>query len=158
MVENPPYLDFPISWVYTPCAIRGVAQSGQRTAFGTRGSEVQILSPRLMVKTQVKRIRGPKYDGVVEAVHLTSSGKIEWVRVFERRGPTWSDNVLLDRETLIERLKSGKKFVTGKRIVSMASEFEVSEEIELRETGKGDVIVSGKPEGEKDWLEGVPEL
>ena len=111
-----------------------------------------------MIKPQVRRYFDKGYDGVVEAVHWTTSGKIDWVRVYERRGPTWSDHVLLDRDTLIERLKSGKKFVTGKRIVSMASEFEVSEKVELRETGKGEVIVSGKGRAEKDSLEGVPLL
>jgi hypothetical protein len=111
-----------------------------------------------MIKPQVRRYFDKGYDGVVEAVHWTTSGRIEWVRVYERRGPTWSDRVLLDRDTLVERLKSGKKFVTGKRIVKMASEFEVSEEVELRETGKGEVIVSGETKVEKDWLEGVPEL
>jgi len=39
-----------------------------------------------------------------------SDGQIALVRAYERRGVTFSDRVLLDRATLLERLKNGKKF------------------------------------------------
>ncbi len=105
---------------------------------------------------QLKRFFDRKYDGIVEAVHLTSVGKIEWVRAYERRGPTWSDRVLLDRKTLIERLKSGKRFFTGKRIENMASEFEVSEAIKLLRSSKGEVIVTNGTEAKTDYLANTP--
>ena len=41
------HLDFPCRVVYTAMCIRGVAQPRLAHRVGTRGSEVQILSPRL---------------------------------------------------------------------------------------------------------------
>ena len=55
-----------------------------------------------------------KFDGVIEAVRYRG-GKIELVRAYERRGATFSDRVLLDRAALLDRLKKGKRFVTGQR-------------------------------------------
>jgi len=52
-----------------------------------------------------------KYDGIVHAVRYAVDGRILWVRAFLRRGPTWSDHILVDRETLMEKLKAGKQFV-----------------------------------------------
>ena len=54
-------------------------------------------------------------DGVIEAARYAPDGSIVMVRVYERRGATFSDYVLLDRKTLVEKLKKGKKFVTGQR-------------------------------------------
>ncbi len=72
-----------------------------------------------------------KYDGVIEAVHYKPNGDVDWVRAYERRGPTFSDHLLIDRQTLIDRIKSGKKYVAGKRIVLMASTFEVTNSIQV---------------------------
>jgi hypothetical protein len=80
------------------------------------------------------------FDGVIDGVRYTSNGKIEWVRAYERRGPTWSDHVIIDREILLERLKNGKKFFVGKRILQHASEFELDQKVELR-NGNGDKII-----------------
>ena len=38
-----------------------------------------------------------KVDGIIEAVHFDTNGLAEWFRIFERRGPTWSDRVKLSR-------------------------------------------------------------
>ena len=98
----------------------------------------------------------PKYDGVVEAVRYRPDGQVDWVRVFERRGPTWSDYIILKRDELIQRLKAGKKFFAGKRILQMASTFEVSLPIKLVSDGSQDLLVAGDAQAEKDCLEGVP--
>jgi hypothetical protein len=100
----------------------------------------------------------PPYDGVVEAVHYSPDGQIKWVRAYERRGPTWSDRVLLDRQTLIERLKSGKRFYAGERIELRASEFNLNEPLKLVKSGDGEVVVVGEGQGKQDQLEGVPVL
>ena len=50
-----------------------------------------------------------KFDGVIEAVRYNPDGQIALVRGYELRGVTYSDRVLLDRNTLVERLKEGKK-------------------------------------------------
>ena len=68
-----------------------------------------------------------KFDGVIEAVHY-NNGQIATVRVFERRGATFSDRVLVDRKEFLERLKNGQKYVVGKRKEFWAGTFEVQEE------------------------------
>lgn len=107
--------------------------------------------------TQFDILLPKKHDGIVEAVHF-KGGKIAWVRAYERRGPTWSDIVLLDRATLIERLENKKKFFVGQRIVLNASEFEIGERIVLQKTDKGPVITVKGTESTKDNLDGVPVL
>lgn len=96
----------------------------------------------------------PKVDGVIEAVRY-KGGKIEVVRAYERRGPTFSDHVLLDRKTLIERLEKGKRFVTGQRKEYWASTFEVGKPVSL-EGQDGRQVVTTKVQSEQDLLEGVP--
>ena len=103
---------------------------------------------------QIRRLFGDKLDGVIEAVRFTSGGKIEWVRAYERRGPTWGDHVLLDRDTLVARLEAGKRFYAGKRITNHASEFELGERIQL----SGTAVVTEGSEAKKDQLAGVPLL
>ncbi len=97
-----------------------------------------------------------KYDGVVEAVHYDPDGKVKWVRAYLRRGKTFSDIVLLDRKELTEQLKSGKQFVSGKRIRLRASTFEVSKPVHLVQQGKEEILVTGEKNSNKDYLEGVP--
>jgi hypothetical protein len=97
----------------------------------------------------------PKYDGVVEAVHYTQDGKVGWVRVYERRGPTFSDRIVLDRTTFVERLKAGRKYVAGKRIPLKASTFETSVPIRLLQDGGESILVTGDQKSTRDNLEGV---
>lgn len=96
-----------------------------------------------------------KFDGVIEAARYTLAGSIVMVRAYERRGATFSDHVLLNRETLVERLKKGKKFVTGRRTERMASTFETSKAVRL--TGiKGQEVISTSEKADCDILEEVP--
>ncbi len=96
----------------------------------------------------------PKFDGVIEAVRY-KNGKIELVRAYERRGATFSDHVLLDRKTLVERLKKGKRFMTGQRRELWASTFEIARPVKL--LGKDEkLIVTTLSDGNHDELEGVP--
>jgi hypothetical protein len=97
-----------------------------------------------------------KFDGVIESVHYAADGKIAWVRVYERRGPTFSDRVILDRTTLVARLKSGKKFVTGQRIPLLSSTFDVSHPVRLLEQKNGEVILAGEGDSGRDVLANVP--
>ena len=55
-----------------------------------------------------------KFDGVVEVVHLKPDGQVDWVRAYLRRGAAFSDHIKLDRSTLVEQIKSGKRYLTGK--------------------------------------------
>ena len=97
-----------------------------------------------------------KYDGIVQAVRYDEDGQILWVRAFLRRGPTWSDSVLMERQALVDKLKSGKQFVIGKRVELMASTFETSFPIRLITENGQEILVAGESSGEKDCLEGAP--
>ena len=56
-----------------------------------------------------------KIDGVIEAVRYTAEGKIDLVRVYKKRWLVFSDVVLVNRDELLEQLKSGCIYVTGQR-------------------------------------------
>ncbi|MGA7194017.1 MAG: hypothetical protein WBW94_10325 [Anaerolineales bacterium] len=95
-----------------------------------------------------------KFDGVIEAVRY-KGGKIDIVRAYERRGATFSDRVLLNRKTLIERIKQGKHFITGERKEFLASTFEAGKLVNL--IGADDKqIITTRDQSERDELEGVP--
>jgi len=96
-----------------------------------------------------------KYDGVVEAVRYQPNGQIELVRVYEKRGFVFSDHILLDRPTLVERLTKGRKFVTGQRKSYVANEFETGKSLHL--AGKSEVVITTKEQaGSQDFLANVP--
>ena len=97
-----------------------------------------------------------KLDGVVEAVHYGPDGSVKWVRAYMRRGPTFSDRLMIDRSTLIEYLKSGKKLMAGKRIPLKASTFEVSKPLRLVQIDGRDILVTGEIKTDQDRLESVP--
>jgi hypothetical protein len=100
--------------------------------------------------------RNKKADGVIEAAHFGPDGKLAWVRAYERRGPTWSDTVLLDRPSLIQRLKKRKRFFIGTRNQYRTSEFEIGEPLRLVQTGRAPVLVVGQGGSKQDRLEGIP--
>ena len=103
-----------------------------------------------------------KYDGVIEAVRYAPPGRVAVVRAYERRGPTFSDRVLISREELVRRLQAGKRFVSGERQLRLASTFTVASTICLVEkdgqkylaTTGAPAIVSGN--AGSDNLVGVP--
>jgi hypothetical protein len=96
-----------------------------------------------------------KLDGIVEAVRYARNGQIDFVRAYERRGVTFSDHVLLDRKTLLERLKAKKRFVTGQRKELWASTFEPGREIVLVQRD-GKEFASTRADASRDELDGVP--
>jgi|GEM_PF-165169 len=112
----------------------------------------------------------PRYDGVIEAVRYKPDGQIAWVRAYERRGPTFSDRVLIDRRELIERLKAGKVFVVGKRLPLLASTFETYYRVRLASVDGQEIlttsgaswnaassgIVTSGSASRRDHLEGAP--
>ena len=100
----------------------------------------------------------PKFDGVVQAVHYNPDGQVAWVRVFLRRGPTFSDRVMLDRKTLITNIQSGKRFVAGQRVLQMASTFEIQDPVRVLEKDGKQFLVTGSRQADGDNLEGVPVL
>lgn len=97
-----------------------------------------------------------KYDGVVEAVHYDSEGQVVWVRVYRRRGPTFSDRILLDRNEFIKELKAGRRYYSGKRIPLKASTFELGRPVKLIEQNGKEILAIGDRQPEGDCLDGVP--
>ncbi|HEY5901076.1 MAG TPA: hypothetical protein VIU38_02575 [Anaerolineales bacterium] len=95
-----------------------------------------------------------KVDGVIEAVRY-KGGKIDLVRLYERRGPTYGDHVVMDRLTLLSRLKEGKRIMTGQRKPYLASTFDLGKAVAL--VGKnGNQVVTTSDQPGQDRLEGVP--
>jgi hypothetical protein len=72
-----------------------------------------------------------KVDGVIEAVRYTPQQLIALVRVYLRRGPTYSDYVLMTRDALVEQMQHGKQFYTGKRKPYLASTFFLNQKLSL---------------------------
>ena len=99
-----------------------------------------------------------KFDGIIEAVHFEEEGTVSWVRAFLRRGPTWSDLTLINRDELVDQIKSGKRFVSGKRVDYMGTTFETSDAVNLVEKNKHPILVTGDIQSENDRLEGIPIL
>ena len=98
-----------------------------------------------------------KFDGVVEAVHYNPEGSVKWVRAYVRRGPTFSDWILIPRQELIDRIKSGKTYLAGRRVPQLASTFDVTTPIRVIGSNNREVLVSGSVESaEQDDLDGVP--
>ena len=95
-----------------------------------------------------------KVDGVIEAVRY-KNGQIVSVRGYERRGFTFSDRVLLDRKTLLERLQKGQQLVAGTRQDLLASTFTLSKPILLVKADDREYIAT-KENVTKDELENVP--
>jgi len=97
-----------------------------------------------------------KFDGVVEAVRYKPNGEVDWVRAYERRGPTFGDHVLIDRQSLIQRMKSGKRYFAGQRLPYLASTFEISSPLRLVNAGGKEILVTNEVQSSQDKLEGVP--
>src|SRR5512143_739104 len=92
-----------------------------------------------------------KFDGVIEAVRY-KNGQIVWARAYERRGATFSDRVLLDRKTLLDRIQKGKLFVTGQREELKASTFKVGKPVMIvKQNGKE--WISTQPNASHDEIE-----
>ena len=72
-----------------------------------------------------------KNDYVIEAVHYLPRGQVDYVRLYERRGPSFSDRVIFNRSKLISVLQRKKKVVIGQRQSGLASTFVTTSEVFL---------------------------
>ncbi len=95
-----------------------------------------------------------KIDGVIEAVRY-KNGQLLMVRAYERRGATFSDMVLLDRKTLLDRLKKGQQFVTGTREEFLASTFKTGRTIRLVKQDDRELLATFE-NATRDELQEVP--
>jgi hypothetical protein len=99
-----------------------------------------------------------KYDGVIEAVHYTPDGQVDWVRAYLRRGPTWSDRVIIKRQDLINEVKAGRMLVIGKRVEYLAGTFDVTAPVAISGPSGREVLVTSSVPADHDQLEGAPVL
>jgi hypothetical protein len=97
-----------------------------------------------------------KYDGVVESVRYAPDGSLSIARVYERRGSTFSDYILLSRAELIRKLKAGQIFMVGKRLEYLGGTFEVTVPIKLAGTPGKEFLFTTKITNDCDDLQGVP--
>ena len=97
-----------------------------------------------------------KFDGVIEAVRYNQNGQVSLVRGYELRGVTYSDRVLLDRDTLLERLNAGKKFTIGQRKEFWGSTFDFGKTVKVVSQGGKDYITTSDKVSKRDELEDTP--
>jgi hypothetical protein len=95
-----------------------------------------------------------KIDGVIEAVRFRN-GQILMVRAYERRGATFSDRVMIERKTLLERLRKGERYVVGERETLRASTFKLGPEVLVVEQDDRRWIAT-RPDATQDDLENTP--
>lgn len=95
-----------------------------------------------------------KFDGIIEAVHY-KNGQIVTVRAYERRGTSFSDRVLIERKDLLERIKSGKKFMTGTRKELWGGTFDEGKPVQLVQRD-GKEFIATRDGANQDELEQVP--
>jgi hypothetical protein len=120
-------------------------------------SRFVIYLPENLLSQQREAVMAKlKVDGVVQAVRYDSSGQIAWVRAYLRRGPTWSDVILVDRQTLVNDLKAGKQYYTGRRVPFLAGTFETQAPVRILEKNGREVVVAGEIQADTDCLAGVP--
>ena len=96
-----------------------------------------------------------KFDGFIEAVRY-KNGRIEVVRAFERRGATFSDRILLNRQEFLERLKKGLKYTVGKRKEFLAGTFDFQDKPVQVVDHNGAEIISTRSDADHDELENAP--
>ena len=97
-----------------------------------------------------------KYDGVIESVRYTPDGRVSYVRMYERRGPAFSDRILLDRHALIQRIKSRKRILTGTRLPYLGGTFKTGGRVTLAGPAGQEWIVSGAAPANRDFIENIP--
>ena len=95
---------------------------------------------------------GVKVHAVIEAVRYSPQGKIDLVRLYERRGATFSDSFLVGREELLRRLQRGEVIATGQRQQFQGSVFNIGSRVHPH----GGQVVTGEGETGRDRLENVP--
>lgn len=99
-----------------------------------------------------------KIDYLIEAVRYQADGSVDFVRLYERRGASFSDRELFTRDQIVEVLKNRKLVFTGKRLASMASTFEVMSRVNFSDTDGKSVIYTLDEAPTQDTLENVPIL
>jgi len=114
------------------------------------------LTKMALFSRTTKNTKDQKYDGMIEAVRRDGNGEVNVVRFYERRGPTWSDHMLINRDDLVKRIKDGKKFVIGQRLTYMAGTFDVFSRVTLTGNGGREKLVTDKSADPRVELKEAP--
>ena len=94
-----------------------------------------------------------KIDGVIEAVRY-KNGQITMARIYEKRGATFSDRIMVERKVLLERIQKGLQYVTGTREELLASTFTTGKSVLLVKNNDREFL-STRNTATNDELEGV---
>ena len=97
-----------------------------------------------------------KYDGVIEAARYAPDGRLVLIRAYERRGPAFSDHILIDRQALVQLLKKGKRFVVGERLAHLGGTFKTGSRVKLVGPAGQEQVVTDGSAASHDLLENVP--
>lgn len=95
-----------------------------------------------------------KIDGVIEAVRY-KNGQIIMARIYEKRGATYSDRIMVDRKVLLERIQKGLQYVAGSREELLASTFSTGKSVLLVKNNDREFLAT-RDNATHDELEGVP--
>ncbi len=95
-----------------------------------------------------------KIDGIIEAVRY-KNGQITMARIYEKRGATFSDRIMVDRKVLLERVQKGLQYVAGSREELLASTFTTGKSILLVKNNDREFLATHS-NATNDELEGVP--
>jgi hypothetical protein len=82
---------------------------------------------------------------LVDARYTADGRRVSIARGYERRGDVWSDLVILDRDSIVNRLKRGRKVFTG-RTRDLPGDFELLSPVSL--TRSGETLRLGSEKGE----------
>ncbi len=93
-----------------------------------------------------------KIDYIIEAIRYTPDGKIDLVRLYQRRGAIWTDSFLLSRAALVQHLDQGKQVYTGRRLQYLGSQLEPGKQVHIEQ---GVLSTEGQA-GAYDLLPGLP--
>ena len=87
-----------------------------------------------------------KIDIVLVAARFAAGGRqLALARGYERHGSVWSDLILFDRSALVERVRAGRRVVTG-REKELPGDFEVRMPVRITESaGETYLTASGEP-------------
>lgn len=97
-----------------------------------------------------------RIDGVIEAVRYTRDQQISLVRAYVRRGAAFSDRVLLDRDTLLNKIKEGKTFYTGQRKELWAGTFDLGKAVRSAASNGREFLTTRPDAPGRDQLEETP--
>ena len=92
-----------------------------------------------------------RLDVVVVAARYDPQGKLTVVQGFERRGQVWSDLILLDRDTLIRRLRSRRRVAVAVP-TPVPGDFDIVARVRLERKNGAETLTSNSGHTDQDHL------